>query len=138
MSTLYTAVATSHAGREGNVETDDGTLKLALSFPKSLGGPGTPGTTNPEQLFAAGYASCFTSTIKLVAGTKKLDASKTTVVAKVSIGPDATSFALAVELIASDPSLTSEQLRGLMEGAHQLCPYSKATRGNIEVKLSVA
>jgi 3-hydroxyisobutyrate dehydrogenase len=138
MTPLYTATATNAAGREGKVSTDDRALEVSLSFPKALGGPGTAGTTNPEQLFAAGYASCFGATLRVVGQSQKLDASQTTVVAKVAIGKDATSFALAVELIASNPTLTPAQLRGLMEGAHALCPYSKATRGNVEVKLSVS
>jgi lipoyl-dependent peroxiredoxin len=138
MKPLYTAVATSTAGREGAVSTDDGAIAISLSLPKALGGPETKGTTNPEQLFAAGYAACFGATIRHVAGAAKVDASKTTVIARVTVGADETSFKLAVELVASNPALSHEQLRGLMDGAHRLCPYSKATRGNIDVTLSVA
>jgi 3-hydroxyisobutyrate dehydrogenase len=137
MKPLYTAIATNIDGREGKVVTDDEALSLSLSLPKGLGGPGTAGTTNPEQLFAAGYAACFGSTLRVVAATEKLDASKTTVMAKVSVGPDDTSFALGIELVVSDPKLNATQLRTLIDGAHRLCPYSKATRHNIEVKTSV-
>jgi Ohr subfamily peroxiredoxin len=138
MKVLYTATATATSGREGKVFSDDKAIDLPLAMPKGLGGPGTPGATNPEQLFAAGYSACFGSALKLVAGRQKVDASKTTITAKVSIGPDATSFGLAVELTGSDPAMPREQLQALMEAAHQVCPYSKATRGNIEVTLSVA
>jgi lipoyl-dependent peroxiredoxin len=138
MTPLYTATATATSGREGKVFSDDETIDLPLSMPKGLGGPGTPKTTNPEQLFAAGYSACFGSALKLVAGKQKLDASKTTITAKVSIGSDGGGFGLAVELIGADPAMPKEQLHSLMEAAHQVCPYSKATRGNIDVKLSVA
>ena len=137
MKPLYTTTATNTGGRDGSVSTSDGALSVSLSFPKALGGPETKGTTNPEQLFAAGYAACFGATIRHVATGAQLDASKTTVVAKVTIGADDPSFKLAVELVASDPTLTQAQLRGLMDGAHRLCPYSRATRGNIDVTLSV-
>jgi lipoyl-dependent peroxiredoxin len=138
MNALYTATATATSGREGKVFSDDETINLPLSMPRGLGGPGTPKTTNPEQLFAAGYSACFGSALKLVAGKQKLDASKTTITAKVSIGSDGQGFGLAVELIGADPAMPKEQLHSLMEAAHQVCPYSKATRGNIDVKLSVA
>lgn len=137
MKPLYTTTATSAAGREGAVFTDDGALTVSLSLPKALGGPETKGTTNPEQLFAAGYAACFGATIRSVAAAQKLDASKTQVAARVTVGADETSFKLAVELVVSNRALTHEQLRGLSDGAHRLCPYSKATRGNIDVTLSV-
>ncbi len=137
MHTLYTAVASANAGREGKVQSDDGQLSLPLAIPKSLGGPGGAGT-NPEQLFAAGYAACFGSALRLVAGQKKITTGEVTITAKVSIGQTEKGFGLAVELEGKMPSLSHEQALELMHAAHQVCPYSNATRGNIEVKLSVA
>lgn len=136
--TLYTAHATAKGGRDGRVATDDGTLDLALVMPKGLGGPGGAGT-NPEQLFAAGYSACFGSAVSHVARLKKVTPGAFTITANVSIGPIASGgFGLAVELVASFPELDRAQAEDLVATAHQVCPYSNATRGNIAVDVKVA
>ncbi len=137
MSVIYTAEATARGGREGEVTSSDGVVDLLLAIPKEMGGPGGD-KSNPEQLFAAGYAACFHSAAKLVASQQKLDVTDSYVTAKVGIGPDETSFGLTVELIGSFPKLEPAAAQGLLEAAHQVCPYSKATRGNIEVTLTLA
>ena len=134
---LYTAHATATAGREGRIKSDDGVLDTALSVPKGLGGPGGEGT-NPEQLFAAGYAACFGGALGLVARMQKIDIGKPTISANVSIGKVGQGFGLAVELVGEIPSVSREQGEALMKAAHEVCPYSNATRGNIEVKLRLA
>ena len=134
---LYTAEATARGGREGEVVSDDGVLDLSLTMPKELGGPGGD-HTNPEQLFAAGYASCFHSALKRLAGKDKLDVAESSITARVSLGIDGQAFGLAVTLIGRFPALDSEAGQQLMEAAHQVCPYSRATRGNVEVQLEVA
>jgi Ohr subfamily peroxiredoxin len=134
---LYTARATARGGREGEVVSDDGVLDLLLAHPKELGGPGGD-KTNPEQLFAAGYAACFHSALKRVAGKEKLDVAESTITAEVSLGIDGKAFGLAVTLVGQFPALEKEQGQELMEMAHQVCPYSRATRDNIEVNLVVA
>ena len=139
MRTLYTAMATAEAGREGRVRSSDGNVDLQLSLPKGLGGPETPGTTNPEQLFAAGYAACFHSALKLVAGKSGVDASRSTVTAVVGIGAnDAGGFELAVELDVNLPGTDHGTAESLVHQAHTVCPYSNATRGNIPVELTVS
>ena len=135
MEPLYTAVATSN-GREGRSVTSDGKLDLKLSYPPELGGDGVG--TNPEQLFAAGYAACFSGALGLVARQAKIDVSDVSVTAEVTIGKDETSFALAVVIRVELP----EQLAGetgelLVKQAHQVCPYSKAISGNVPVELIV-
>jgi lipoyl-dependent peroxiredoxin len=136
--TLYTAHATATAGREGRTKTDDGTLDLALSMPKGLGGSGGAGT-NPEQLFAAGYAACFGSALGFVARMQKVNPGPIAIDANVSIGPVASgAFGLAVELVAHLPELPREKAEELVRAAHQVCPYSNATRGNIVVDVKVA
>jgi Ohr subfamily peroxiredoxin len=135
---LYTAVA--HAtgdGRNGHVTTDDGGLDLDVRVPPELGGPG--GATNPEQLFALGYSACFHSALKLVAMRDGLDTTDSVVSASVGIGAldSGGGFGLAVELDVSVPNLEHDTAVGLVERAHEVCPYSNATRGNIEVRLSV-
>ncbi|WP_406841716.1 organic hydroperoxide resistance protein (plasmid) [Streptomyces sp. AHU1] len=137
MDALYTAVATANsAGREGRAATSDGRLDLVLAPPRELGGTGEG--TNPEQLFAAGYASCFASAVSLVGRQQKVNTSDISITAEVSIGKDDTSFALSVVLRAELPEeLDNATGRSLVEQAHQLCPYSKATRGNIPVELVV-
>lgn len=137
MQVLYTAVATATAGRDGKVASDDGVLDFQLSVPKSMGGPGGAGT-NPEQLFACGYAACFGGALKLVAGMQKIVTGPVSITAHASIGKDASGYGLAVKLVGHMPQLSAEQAMGLMQAAHQVCPYSKATRGNIEVELAVA
>jgi Ohr subfamily peroxiredoxin len=137
MNVLYTA--TAHAtgeGRNGHAISDDGILDLDLRMPKELGGPG--GATNPEQLFAVGYAACFHSALKLVAGQSKLDATGSEVSASVSIGSlPSGGFGLAVELDVHTPNLEQSVAEELVAKAHEVCPYSNATRGNIEVALRV-
>ena len=134
---LYTANATSTGGRDGRSKTDDGTLDLALAVPKGLGGGGAAGT-NPEQLFAAGYSACFASALGHVARAQKIKTGTIVVSAKVSIGPAGQGFGLQVELTASIPDVTPEQAQQLLETAHQVCPYSNATRGNIVVDVKLA
>jgi osmotically inducible protein OsmC len=136
MDLLYTAVATARGGREGEVVSDDGVLDLLLGLPKELGGPGGD-LTNPEQLFAAGYSACFHSALKRVAGAEKLDVTGSSITGRVSLGIDGPAFGLAVTLEGAFPALSAEVGHELMEKAHQVCPYSRATRGNIEVTLTV-
>lgn len=136
MNILYTASATAKGGRDGRVKSDDGVLDLPLTMPKSLGGSGGSGT-NPEQLFAAGYSACFGSALALVARTQKIAVGAHEITAQVSIGSENGGFGLAVTLRGSFPELPREKAEALMHAAHQVCPYSKATRGNIEVKLVV-
>jgi len=138
---LYTAVATAEGGRDGHTASDDGKLDVKLSPPAELGGPADGIGTNPEQLFAAGYASCFHSALKLVAQRLKLDPEGSTVTAKVGFGSieGAPGYGLTVELVASLPNIPDRaQAQELMERSHQVCPYSNATRDNIEVTLSIA
>jgi len=133
---LYTAKAHTTGGREGRSTTDDGLLDVALMPPKEMGGKG--GATNPEQLFAAGYSACFIGAIKFVAAQRKIAVSPDAAIdASVSIGPIPTGFALAVELAVSLPGMDRAAAQELVEAAHQVCPYSNATRGNIDVKLTV-
>jgi lipoyl-dependent peroxiredoxin len=134
---LYTASATATAGRDGRVASDDGQLDVAVVPPKALGGSGAPGT-NPEQLFAAGYSACFGSALGHVARLQKIKTGPVSVSAKVSIGPAGAGFGLAVELVVAVPELPREQAQSLVESAHQVCPYSNATRGNIEVTIKLA
>ena len=137
MQRLYSASVTAEGDRRGRVASSDGVLDLDLSMPKGLGGPGGNGT-NPEQLFAAGYAACFESAIRLVARQEKVDVSGASVTADVHIGhPPGGGFALEAELTGHLPTLSREEAEEMMQKAHGVCPYSKATRGNIEVKLSV-
>lgn len=136
MNPLYTAHATAVGGRNGHVRSDDLTIDLPVTMPKGLGGPGGAGT-NPEQLFAAGYSACFGSALGLVARLQKIQVGAFDITAHVSIGKVGEGFGLAVELEGSFPELEREQAEALMHAAHQVCPYSNATRNNIEVKLSV-
>lgn len=134
---LYTAVATAENGRDGRVSSDDGQLDVVVNPPKSMGGNGAG--TNPEQLFAAGYSACFQGALSLVARKAKVDIKGSTVTAKVGIGKLETGgFGLEVELQASIPNVDEATAKDLLEQAHQVCPYSNATRGNIKVELSVA
>jgi Ohr subfamily peroxiredoxin len=135
MTTLYTTTATASAGRNGQVTTDDNMLDLALSYPKEMGGTGE--ATNPEQLFAAGYSACFSNAILHVAREMKIKLTQAPVSAEVGIGPNTTGgFALTVAL-AVTLELDKEQAQQLVKTAHQVCPYSNAVKGNIDVKLSV-
>ncbi len=135
MTALYTATATATNGRSGSIKSDDGHLSAPLSVPKELGGPGGTGT-NPEQLFAAGYAACFGSALGLVARNQKVAIGDVAITAKVALVKDETSFHLEVELHGEFRSIPNEQAHALMQAAHEVCPYSKATRGNITVKLT--
>ena len=135
---LYTATATATGGREGHAVSSDGVLDVNLSVPAGLGGGGGPGT-NPEQLFAAGYSACFLGALRLVAGKAKVDLpSETSVTGAVGIGPIPAGFGLQVALTVQAPGVPREQLQALVEKAHEVCPYSNATRGNIDVSLAVA
>jgi lipoyl-dependent peroxiredoxin len=133
---LYTATASATNGREGRIRTSDGVLDHALSVPKGLGGPGGDGT-NPEQLFAAGYSACFGGALSLVSRLQKIQTGPVTITANVSIGKAGAGFGLAVELTGDFPELARDKAETLMYAAHEVCPYSKATRGNIEVTLKV-
>lgn len=134
---LYTAHATATGGREGRAKSDDGAVDLGLAMPKSLGGPGGEGT-NPEQLFAAGYAACFGSAVAHLARLKKITTGPVAIDASVSIGPvEGGAFGLAVKLVARIPEMPRPEAEALVAAAHQVCPYSNATRGNIAVDVTV-
>ena len=138
MNSLYTASAVPTGdGRNGHVQNFDGNIDAPVRTPKEMGGEG--GATNPEQLFAAGYAACFHSALKLVAASMKVDTTDSEVVADVSLGRDDNgAFGLAVRLEVALPNATPEVAQQVIEAAHQVCPYSNATRGNVEVTLEVA
>lgn len=136
MEPMYTAEALSTGdGRSGHVRTSDDTISVDLAPPKEMGGSGNG--NNPEQLFAAGYAACFHSALQLVAKSAKKDLGDSAVGAQVSIGKEGEGFGLSVVLEAIIPNLPENEARELVEQAHQVCPYSRATRGNIEVELRV-
>lgn len=137
LSRLYTASATATGeGRDGHVASSDGVLDLDLAIPKEMGGPGGA-LTNPEQLFAAGYAACFHSALKAVARIEKQTLTDSAVVAEVSFLGGEGGPGLAVALHVEIPGFDEALARDLVDKAHQMCPYSRATRGNIEVDLSV-
>jgi len=137
VNALYTAKATSTgAARAGHVESSDSVLTLDLSIPKEMGGAGGVGT-NPEQLFAAGYSACFHSALQAVARREKTKVDGSSVTAEVSIGKQDNGFGLAVELVVSLPGIERTTAEKLVDAAHQMCPYSNATRGNIDVTLTV-
>lgn len=134
---LYTAEATATGGREGHARTSDGRLEVDLDVPSEMGGPGGPGT-NPEQLFAAGYAACFQSALLRIAAGRKLDVSGSRITARVGIGPlESGGFGLAAALDLDAPRIGRDEAVDLMIRAHEACPYSRATRGNIDVTLTV-
>jgi lipoyl-dependent peroxiredoxin len=138
MEALYTAVATAKGGRNGEVKTDDGIVAFRLSIPKSMGGAGAAGATNPEQLFASGYSACFGSAVEFVARQKKVPVREVEVTARVSIGPKpGGGFLLATELDVRLPGVERATAEQLVHEAHQVCPYSNATRGNMDVRLRV-
>ena len=135
---LYTAQATSTGGRDGRANSDDGRLQAQLSVPKGLGGDDGPGT-NPEQLFAAGYSACFLGALKYAAGQQKVQLPPdTTVTAAVGIGPIPTGFNIKADLTVHIPGMDRAQAEQLVQAAHVVCPYSNATRDNIDVSLNVA
>jgi lipoyl-dependent peroxiredoxin len=134
---LYTAEATVTGGREGHGRTSDGRLEVDLDVPSEMGGAGGPGT-NPEQLFALGYAACFQSALLRVAGGRKLDVTGSRITARVGIGPlESGGFGLTAALDLDAPNIDRGEAVDLMKRAHEACPYSRATRGNIEVTLTV-
>ena len=138
MKALYVTNATATGGRDGRAATDDGKLQVKLTTPKELGGSGGE-ATNPEQLFAAGYAACFLSAIKYVAGQSKTKiADESAVTASVGVGPrdDGQGFGLDVALAISLPGLDPAAAKELVAKAHIVCPYSHATRGNLDVRLT--
>ncbi|WP_068776007.1 organic hydroperoxide resistance protein [Paenibacillus sp. FJAT-26967] len=136
MKTMYTTSATAENGRKGRVATPDGKLDLQLSMPKEMGGDGGPGT-NPEQLFASGYSACFLSAVELVAKKKGIPVDNGKLTAEISIGKnDDGSLQLAAKLQLSVPGLEQSQIEELLQEAHQVCPYSRATRNNIDVELA--
>jgi osmotically inducible protein OsmC len=137
---LFTATATATGGRNGHTQTSDGIVKADLSVPKDMGGPGKPNTATPEHLFAAGYAACFGGALDFVGKQHKKDASKSAITAAVSIGPrEGGGFGLAVKLRVEDKSLPQADLAALAKEAHEkICPYSHATRNNVDVQIEVA
>lgn len=137
MKILYTAEATATGGREGQVSTSDGRLDLSLALPNELGGPGGPGT-NPEQLFAAGFAGCFDNAMILVARRMKLSTAGSRVTAKVGLGMfDKGRFAMEVELLVTLPELDEDEAKALVDATHKVCPFSNAVEGNIDVTLTI-
>ena len=138
MQILYTAHATATGGRDGRATSSDQALDVALSTPKQLGGAGGEGS-NPEQLFAAGYAACFLSAMKMVGGMLKTPVPQSTsVTGAVGIGPNgAGGFALAVTLTVTTPGMDGAAAKAVVAKAHEVCPYSNATRGNVEVTILV-
>lgn len=134
---IYTARAHTTGGREGSSRSDDGLLDIKLTPPKAMGGTGT--ATNPEQLFAAGYSACFMGALKHVASMKKIAVpSDASIDAEVDIGPIPAGFGIAARLTVSLPGLDRDVAQDLVATAHQVCPYSNATRGNIDVTISLA
>ena len=137
MRILYTTSVTAQGGRDGHVKSENGILELDVRTPKALGGASDE-FANPEMLFAAGYSSCFDSALNLVIKRAKMETGETTVNAKVSIGQiENGGFGLAVELAVNISGVSLEEAQSLVEQAHQVCPYSNATRNNIEVQLAV-
>ena len=139
MQAIYSATATSTGGRDGRSTSSDNKLDISLSTPKELGGAGGKGT-NPEQLFAAGYSACFIGALKLVASQKKIHIpADVNVTATIGIGPNTKGegFTISAELEVNIPGVEKDVVEELAEAAHQVCPYSNATRGNIDVTISV-
>jgi lipoyl-dependent peroxiredoxin len=136
---LFTATATAIGGRNGHTQTSDGVVSADLSVPKEMGGPGKPGTATPEHLFAAGYAACFGGALDFVAKQHKKNAANAKIVCAVSIGPrDGGGFGISVKMNVEDKSLPQAELGELVKEAHEkICPYSHATRGNVDVELEV-
>ncbi|KQY82463.1 MULTISPECIES: organic hydroperoxide resistance protein [Roseateles] len=137
---LYTATATATGGRAGTAKSSDGAIDVTLSTPKELGGAGGNGT-NPEQLFAAGYSACFIGAMKAVAGKQKISLpAEVSITSDVAIGPHANkpgAFGIQVDMKISVPGMERGQLEELVKTAHEVCPYSNATRGNVDVTLTV-
>lgn len=135
----FTATASATGGRNGHTATDDGIVSVDLSVPKAMGGPGKPDTATPEHLFAAGYAACFGGAVDFIGRQHKVNAANAKITAAVSIGPrEGGGFGLSVVLTVEDPSVPQATLETLAQEAHEkICPYSHATRGNVDVALSV-
>jgi lipoyl-dependent peroxiredoxin len=137
---LYTATATATGGRAGTAKSSDGAIDVTLSTPKELGGAGGPGT-NPEQLFAAGYSACFIGAMKAVAGKQKISLpAEVSITSDVAIGPHANkpgAFGIQVDMKISVPGMERAALEALVATAHEVCPYSNATRGNVDVTLTI-
>ncbi|PIB95836.1 organic hydroperoxide resistance protein [Caulobacter sp. X] len=133
---IYTAHAHAVGGRNGTAKSDDGHLDVKLAYPKSMGGDGNG--TNPEQLFAAGYSACFLGALGLVARNQGVKLGEHSLDAEVDLIKDETSFHVGVRLKLSAPELDRETAEKLLRAAHEVCPYSKATRGNVQVDLEVA
>lgn len=137
MKTLYTTNVTAKGGRNGHIKSENGVLDLEVRMPKALGGSNDD-FANPEMLFAAGYSACFDSALNLVISKSKIETGETSVEAKISIGQiENGGFGLAAELAVNIPGVSLEEAQSLTEKAHEICPYSNATRNNMEVKLSV-
>lgn len=136
---LFTATATAIGSRNGHTESSDGVVKADLSVPKAMGGPGKPGTATPEHLFAASYAACFGGSLDFVAKQKKKDASRSKVTCAVTVGPrEGGGFGLAVKIRVEDKSIAQDELATFVREAHEkICPYSHATRGNVDVAFDV-
>jgi len=135
MRALYTTEATAHGGRSGHVRSSDGILDLDLRVPGELGGRGER-ATNPEQLFAAGYAACFEGTLREVARTRKLPLTDARITARVTLNiTDDKRYVLGAELRGNFAGVSDEDARTLMQAAHQICPYSNSMRGNVDVRL---
>jgi lipoyl-dependent peroxiredoxin len=136
---LFTASATATGGRNGHTQSSDGMVSVDLSVPKAMGGPGKPDTATPEHLFAAGYAACFGGALDYVAKQHKKDATKAKITCDVAIGPrDIGGFGIAVKMHVEDRSLPQADLTALAREAHEkICPYSNATRGNVDVQFEI-
>ncbi len=139
VKTLVTATAVSRGGRNGHSETTDKSVSVDLSVPKEMGGPGRPGTTTPEHLFATGYAACFGGALDFVATSRKKNAKNATVTCAVGVGPrEAGGFGITVKLSIEDASLPQAELEDMVRETHEkICPYSHATRGNVAVEFAV-
>ncbi len=137
---LFTATATAIGGRNGHTKSDDGMVSVDLSVPKAMGGPGKPNTATPEHLFAAGYAACFGGALDYIAKQAKKNAANAKITCAVSIGPrDGGGFGISVKMHVEDKSLPQSDLAALVKQAHdQICPYSHATRNNVDVQFDVA
>jgi lipoyl-dependent peroxiredoxin len=137
MRAVYTAEATAHGGREGHVRSSDGVLDFDLQVPREMGGPGGA-ATNPEQLFAAGYAACFESALRFVAQSQKKPLKDASIIARVTLNlTDDKRYLLSVDLRGHVEGVSEAEAQALMRAAHEVCPYSRATRGNVEVRLLV-
>lgn len=134
---LYTAHATATGGRNGHTQSDDGLVSVDLSLPQAMGGPGKPGTTTPEDLFAAGYAACFGGACEFMSRQLKLIPTSLEIKTAVSIGKTESGFGLAVDITANVGGLSQEDAEKVVAAGHNLCPYSNAVKGNVPVNITV-